>query len=120
MQIVSHVGQDAQQRPIVLIAAKRIPSNAAEQLQELLEYFNRELEQVAVADYVIVYCHSNAHLSFNMFSALAKVYSTLPREFRKNLKGLYIVHPTFWVRSFMTFMYPFISQKFWKKLFYVR
>jgi hypothetical protein len=116
-QILFQCGVDHSSRPIVLIAAKRIPGNTS--MQDLLYLFTQQLQHVAQQDYVILYCHTNSHINFNMFSSLANLYTALPREFRKNLKALYILHPTFWVRSFMTFMYPFISQKFWKKLFYV-
>jgi Rho GTPase-activating protein 1 len=115
--VIQLSGQDHLQRPIVVIAAKRIPPNTS--MQALLDLVNEQLKDIALRDYAVVYCHSLANINFNMFSSLANLYATMPREFRKNLKALYIVHPTFWVRSFMTFMYPFISQKFWKKLFYV-
>lgn len=35
------------------------------------------------------------------------------------MKALYIVHPTFWIKTTFKFFKPFISSKFWQKLTYV-
>lgn len=51
---------------------------------------------------------------------LKGVYDMLPRKYKKNLKKLYILHPTFWVKSFFFFVRPFISSKFWRKVEYVK
>lgn len=36
------------------------------------------------------------------------------------MKNLYMVHPTFWVKSVVWMARPFISSKFWRKLVYVK
>ncbi|KAH8024084.1 hypothetical protein HPB51_021429 [Rhipicephalus microplus] len=38
---------------------------------------------------------------------------------RKNLKGLYLVHPTFWLKTIVIMTRPFISSKFSRKLRFV-
>ncbi len=40
-------------------------------------------------------------------------------RYRKNVKALYIVHPTMWMKMLFWFLTPFVSQKFWQKLVYV-
>ena len=46
-------------------------------------------------------------------------YKELDRNFRKNLKNLYVVHPTWFIRVIWNFFSPFISEKFRRKLVYI-
>lgn len=46
-------------------------------------------------------------------------YKDLDRNFRKNLKKLYVVHPTLFIRLIWNFFRPFISEKFKNKLVYI-
>jgi len=50
--------------------------------------------------------------------AIAMLFYFQP-QIQKNLKALYIIQPTMFVRSIMKLFKPFISNKFWKKLKYV-
>ena len=36
-------------------------------------------------------------------------------RYKKNLKAVYAVHPTFWLKALTWFATPFVSKKFWKK-----
>lgn len=40
-------------------------------------------------------------------------------SFKKNLKGFYIVHPTFFFKTIFQFFKPFVSKKFWIKLHFL-
>lgn len=40
-------------------------------------------------------------------------------RYKKNLKQLYIVHPTVWIKMTFRLFKPFLSNKFWKKLIYI-
>jgi hypothetical protein len=53
------------------------------------------------------------------FAFLSKCYKIFNRKYKKNLKRLYIVHPTFWVRTSFALFRPFLSAKFWRKLVYI-
>ena len=35
-------------------------------------------------------------------------------------RALHIVHPSFWIKTALTFMTPFVSKKFWKKVEYIK
>jgi len=50
---------------------------------------------------------------------LRKMYSIFNRKYKKNLKALYIIHPTVWVKLIFRLFKPFISNKFWRKLVYI-
>jgi len=41
------------------------------------------------------------------------------RGYKKNLKQLYIIEPTFFIKSLFKCFQPFVSSKFWKKLVYI-
>jgi len=53
------------------------------------------------------------------FNWLRKCYSIFSRKYKKNLKALYIVQPTNFLKGIVKFFKPFLSNKFWKKLHYI-
>ncbi|KAJ1651763.1 hypothetical protein IWQ61_007752 [Dispira simplex] len=50
---------------------------------------------------------------------LFKAYRSLSRKYKKNLKNLYVVHPSTWMRVLMDMMNAVISPKFFRKLSWV-
>ena len=85
----------------------------------LLSYVFWTMDELVQGEYVFVYLHTRmSWLSRRMFGWLQEVYATMPRAYKKNLKGLCIVHPTRMLRTFFAVCRPFISGKFWRKLHY--
>lgn len=80
----------------------------------------KEIEPFVENDYILVYFHQGLKED-NKPSAqfLWNSYKELDRNFRKNLKNLYVVHPTWFIRVIWNFFSPFISEKFRKKLIYI-
>lgn len=80
----------------------------------------KEIEPFVENDYILVYFHQGLKED-NKPSAqfLWNSYKELDRNFRKNLKNLYVVHPTWFIRVIWNFFSPFISDKFRKKLVYI-
>lgn len=71
-------------------------------------------------DYVIVYFHQGLNEANKPpIQFLWNSYKDLDRNFRKNLKKLYVVHPTLIIRFIWNFFRPFISEKFKSKLVYI-
>lgn len=71
-------------------------------------------------DYVIVYFHQGLiEANKPSIQFLWNSYKDLDRIFKKNLKKLYVVHPTFFIRIVWNFFRPFISEKFKNKLVYI-
>lgn len=71
-------------------------------------------------DYVIVYFHQGLNEANKpSIQFLWNSYKELDRNFRKNLKRLYVVHPTWIIKVIWNFFKPFISEKFKNKLVYV-
>ncbi|KAL1478397.1 hypothetical protein MTO96_035043 [Rhipicephalus appendiculatus] len=69
-----------------------------------------------VMDNLFLYVLSTKMPSFGW---LKRCYQMIDRRLRKNLKGLYLVHPTFWLKTIVIMTRPFISSKFSRKLRFV-
>ncbi|XP_075159706.1 rho GTPase activating protein at 68F isoform X2 [Haematobia irritans] len=112
------LGTDKQGRHIFGIYASRFPEKA--QMECFIRDIIKEIEPYVENDYILVYFHQGLKED-NKPSAqfLWNSYKELDRNFRKNLKNLYVVHPTWFIRVIWNFFSPFISEKFRKKLVYI-
>ena len=83
-------------------------------------YIIKQMEPYVQNDYVIVYFHQGLKEDNKpSIQFLWNAYKDLDRNFRKNLKKLYVVHPTLVIRFIWNFFKPFISEKFKNKLIYI-
>jgi len=126
--IVNVCGSDKMGRPIILVSACKLP-DSSEILHEkefflnqqhffdtLLEVLSSTLDQYVEAEYTLVYLHHGLKsTSQPSFQWLAKVYKMLDRKFKKNLKALFIVHPTTLVKVLWNFISPLTSSKVKRK-----
>lgn len=107
-------------RPIVVLYAYRLPSNKAFDHYKFLRYFQAVLDKIVDLDYTIIYFHyglrSNNKPSLKW---LIRAYQLLDRRYKKNLKALYLVHPSKFIRFIWNMFQPFISYKFERKIHYV-
>jgi len=100
-----------------------------------------KFDPIVESDYSILYFHYGLNSKNKpSFSWLRKVYSsfdrksvlfrggglelspdTLPQHprYKKNLKALYIIHATSFVKTVLTLLRPFISSKFAKKINFI-
>lgn len=85
-----------------------------------LRYVIKTLDQFVTEDYILIYLHGGSNHTVPPLPWLKKCYHLLDRRIRKSLKNLYMVHPTFWLKSVVWMARPFISSKFWRKLVYIR
>ena len=67
--------------------------------QQALLYLIALLDPLVKGDYIILYFHTltegNNHPSM---AWMREVYNVLEYKYKKNLKGFYIIHPTFWTK----------------------
>uniref|UniRef100_A0A914WVH4 Rho GTPase activating protein 1 n=1 Tax=Plectus sambesii TaxID=2011161 RepID=A0A914WVH4_9BILA len=119
-EIVDVVGDDRAGRPIIVVYAYRLPSNKAFDHQKFLRYLQHTLDKFVDQDYTIVYNHYGLR-SHNKppMKWLVQTYRILDRRYKKNLKALYLVHPTKFIRLCWGLFRPIISVKFERKLHYV-
>jgi Rho GTPase-activating protein 1 len=77
------------------------------------------MEQYVQNDYVIAYFHQGLKdTSKPSLAFLWNSYKELDRSFKKNLKHLYVCHPTTFIRMVWFFFKSVISEKFKNKLIY--
>jgi hypothetical protein len=72
-------------------------------------YVLTTLDQLVAEDYVLVYFHGATPKScIPRFSWVKNCYQMIDRRLRKNLKRLYLVHPTLWLKAAVLMCRPFI------------
>ena len=88
-------------------------------------YVLTTLDQLVAEDYVLIYFHGATPKScIPRFSWVKNCYQMIDRRLRKNLKRLYLVHPTLWLKAAVLMCRPFIrfriiSRKLWPQLIIV-
>ncbi|XP_076412577.1 rho GTPase-activating protein 8 isoform X1 [Peromyscus maniculatus bairdii] len=142
--ILQVAGDDRQGRRIFTFSCCRLPPLHQLNHQRLLEYLKYTLDQHVENDYTIIYFHyglssqnkpslgwlQNAYKEFDrkLLSLLhpnpgTRHFSQDPASFlrtvyKKNLKALYVVHPTSFIKALWSIFKPLISHKFGKKVTY--
>lgn len=112
------IGTDKQGIHIYAIYACRLP--VSRELKDFIDIIITKMTPLVQSDYILVYFHQGLQDDNRPSIAfLWNSYKALNRDFRKNLKSLYVVHPTFFIRVVWNFFRPFISEKFKKKLIYI-
>ncbi|VVC94271.1 unnamed protein product [Leptidea sinapis] len=114
------VGDDVIGRRIIVISACQLPPNNNVNPDEFLRYLMYTLDKYVEQDYSVVYFHYGLPENRNPpLSWMWKAYRTLDRKYKKNLKALYLVHPTNLIRIVWQVLRPAISVKFGRKMMYV-
>jgi len=125
--IVEVLGDDKGGNKIIVVSACNIPASKPKDgvpgfdHQRFLRYLMFTLDQYVDMDYSLVYFH-HGYTSKNKVSLswLWGLYKVLDRRYKKNVKNLFIVHPTNFIRVIYNFFKPIISVKFGSKVQYVR
>ncbi|XP_041112941.1 rho GTPase-activating protein 8-like [Polyodon spathula] len=118
--IIQVTGDDNYGRKLVVFSCCRMPPSHQLNHQKLLEYLKYTLDQYVESDYTVVYFHFGLR-SINKPSLkwLQRAYKEFDRKYKKNLKALYVVHPTNFIKILWNIFKPIISHKFGKKVTYV-
>uniref|UniRef100_A0A1I8MUC4 CRAL-TRIO domain-containing protein n=1 Tax=Musca domestica TaxID=7370 RepID=A0A1I8MUC4_MUSDO len=126
-RVLSHGGylKAGGHNAIVIFCACHLPDRSRTDysyvMDNLFLYVVKTLEQLVTDDYVLIYLHGgSSRRNMPPFPWLKKCYQLLDRRLRKSLKNMYLVHPTFWIKSIIWMTRPFVSTKFWRKLVYVK
>ncbi|KAK0088991.1 hypothetical protein PV325_009874 [Microctonus aethiopoides] len=120
--IVEVVGDDSAGRKVIVVSACKLPVVGKEVFNhaKLLRYLTHTLDTFVEQDYSLVYFHYGL-TSKNKppLSWLWQAYKAFDRKYKKNLKALYLVHPTNFIRIVWQIFKPAISAKFGRKMMYV-
>ncbi|XP_066585803.1 rho GTPase-activating protein 1 isoform X1 [Prorops nasuta] len=120
--IVEVVGDDSAGRKVIVVSACKLPPIGKEAFNhaKLFRYLTHTLDTFVEQDYSLVYFHYGL-TSKNKppLSWFWQAYKAFDRKYKKNLKALYLVHPTNFIRIVWKILKPAISAKFGKKMMYV-
>ncbi|KAM4538677.1 bcl-2/adenovirus E1B 19 kDa-interacting protein 2-like protein [Odontesthes bonariensis] len=125
LRVLSHGGYYGDgMNDIIVFSSCYLPENSLENYQYVMDNLFRfvvgTLELMVAENYVIVYfCVGGQKEKLPGISWLKECYTTIDRRLRKNLKGFYVVHPTWYIKALITIIKPFISSKFSRKLQFV-
>lgn len=125
LRVLSHGGYYGEgSNDIIVFSSCYLPENNMENYQHVMDnlfrYVVGTLDLMVAENYVIVYlCAMAQRDKLPTIGWLRECYTTVDRRLRKNLKGLYIVHPTWYIKALITIIKPFISSKFSRKLQFI-
>uniref|UniRef100_A0A8C2WTU8 CRAL-TRIO domain-containing protein n=1 Tax=Cyclopterus lumpus TaxID=8103 RepID=A0A8C2WTU8_CYCLU len=127
LRVLSHGGYYGDgMNDIIVFSSCYLPRNCLENYQYVMDHLFRyvvgTLDLMVAENYVMVYlCAGGQKDKLPGISWLKECYTTINRRYRlrKNLKGFYVVHPTWYIKALATIIKPFISSKFSRKLQFV-
>lgn len=106
---VEVAGDDLFGRRIITIYACRLPSDKKIHHHRLLRYIMYTLNQYVENDYCVVYFHYGLNSSNKpKLNFLYQAYRAFDRKYKKNLKALFLVHPTNFIRFVWQLFKPII------------
>lgn len=116
-----HCGNDVSGRPVIVFVGSHLPPlSSPDTLERVLLYILLVLDPLVARDYNLIYFHTLTTAKHKPpVYWMRHVYEIFERKHKKNLKRLFIVHPSTWVRLVAWFATPFVKKQFWKKVTYV-
>uniref|UniRef100_A0A8D2PR69 Rho GTPase-activating protein 8 n=1 Tax=Zosterops lateralis melanops TaxID=1220523 RepID=A0A8D2PR69_ZOSLA len=118
--IIQLAGEDNSGRKVITFSCCRMPPSYQLNHTRLLEYLKYTLDQYVENDYTVVYFHYGLKsLNKPSLKWLQTAYKEFDRKYKKNLKALYVVHPTNFIKILWNIFKPLISHKFGKKITYL-
>ncbi|XP_048040881.1 rho GTPase-activating protein 1 isoform X1 [Megalobrama amblycephala] len=119
-QIVEVAGDDNFGRKVIVFNACRMPPHHQLDHHKLLMYLKQTLDKYVESDYTLIYFHHGlTGENKPSLSWLRDAYREFDRKYKKNIKALYIVHPTMFIRTILILFKPIISFKFGQKINYI-
>ncbi|KAG4098378.1 Rho GTPase activation protein [Neocallimastix lanati (nom. inval.)] len=112
-------GKDPKNRQIISFYLSNLPDPLIVNYNSLVEFIVKNLRTIVKNDYVLVLFSSDMVYKPS-WSWIIQMYNTLDRNFKKNLKVLYIVHPSFWSKVLVATFTKIVSPKFGKKIKWIK
>ncbi|MED6286457.1 hypothetical protein CHARACLAT_006260, partial [Characodon lateralis] len=107
--IIQVSGDDNYGRKLIVFSSCCLPPSHQLNHRRLLEYLKFTLDQYVEMDYILVYFHYGLRSSNKpSLKWLREAYSEFDRKYKKNLKTLYVVHPTNFIRIIWNLFKPLI------------
>lgn len=117
LKILNIGEQDRLGRLCVSLSAGRIPDTI--DYNRFSTYMVYKLDAHVEADYSLVYFHYGYdYITKPSWRAIVDIYKMLDRKFKKNVKAMYIVHPSRKIKLVMRVLTSVTSTQSRKKIFY--
>ncbi|KAJ7317749.1 hypothetical protein JRQ81_003911 [Phrynocephalus forsythii] len=95
LKALYQTGVDNCGRTVMAVVGRNIPVTLID-MEKALLYFIHVMDHIVVKEYVIVYFHTLTNIYNHLESDfLKKLYDIVDVKYKRNLKALYFVHPTF-------------------------
>ncbi|XP_015246755.1 PREDICTED: bcl-2/adenovirus E1B 19 kDa-interacting protein 2-like protein isoform X1 [Cyprinodon variegatus] len=126
LQVLSHGGYYGDgMNAIILFTSCYLPENTVENyeyvMENLFRYIVGTLDLMVSENYVLVYlCAMAPRNKLPAIKWLHQCYTSIDRRLKKDLKGLLVVHPAWYIKAMITLVKPFISDKFSRKIRFVQ
>ncbi|KAM7367416.1 hypothetical protein PAMP_015320 [Pampus punctatissimus] len=107
--IIQVSGDDKYGRKLIIFSSCCLPPSHQLNHRRLLEYLKFTLDQYVEMDYILVYFHYGLKSSNKpSLRWLREAFGEFDRKYKKNLKTLYVVHPTNFIRIVWNIFKPLI------------
>ncbi|CAE6461380.1 unnamed protein product [Rhizoctonia solani] len=116
--VITQAGVDYETRPMVVVTAASFPDPRQISYDILLARIVAYLDLYVENDYVVVFLAAGGRHTPS-WNWIWKAYRSMSRKYRKNLKRLLIVHPTWFSKMFVSLAGAVLSPKFFRKITYV-
>ncbi|KAG7234032.1 hypothetical protein INR49_005994 [Caranx melampygus] len=126
LQVLSHGGYYGDgMNAIILFTSCYLPENTVEDyeyvMDNLFRYIVGTLDLMVSENYVLVYlCAMAPRNKVPAIKWLHQCYTSIDRRLKKDLKGLLVVHPAWYIKALITVIKPFISEKFSRKIRFIQ
>lgn len=126
LQVLSHGGYYGDgMNAIILFTSCYLPENTVENyeyvMENLFRYIVGTLDLMVSENYVLVYlCAMAPRNKLPAIKWLHQCYTSIDRRLKKDLKGLLVVHPAWYIKALITLVKPFISDKFSRKIRFIQ
>ncbi|XP_041843702.1 bcl-2/adenovirus E1B 19 kDa-interacting protein 2-like protein isoform X2 [Melanotaenia boesemani] len=125
LQVLSHGGYYGDgMNAIILFTSSYLPENTVENyeyvMDNLFRYIVGTLDLMVSENYMLVYlCALAPRNKLPALKWLHQCYTSIDRRLKKDLKGLLVVHPAWYIKALITVVKPFISEKFSRKIRFI-
>ncbi|KAL3636210.1 hypothetical protein CASFOL_020757 [Castilleja foliolosa] len=119
MKIVYRGGVDSEGRPVMVVVGAHFLLRCLD-LERFVLYVVKEFEPLIQKPYTIVYFHSAASLQVQPdLGWMKRLEQILGRKHQRNLHAIYVLHPTFGLKTAIFALQLVVNDMVWKKVVYV-
>jgi hypothetical protein len=84
-------------------------------------YFKKHMDEARGSHWIWVFdCSGSVTRNESSFQFMTKLVGTLSNEHSDRLQGIYILHPTLWIRAAVALLTPFINRNITKNVRYFK